>query len=232
MPQPGDHTFTSDLVNLTDQETRVCLTRDGFAPVLRILKGWNLTTADKAALLGLKPRTLQRYIAERGRELGMDSLTRMSLLVGIDAALSTLRRSADDDGARLSTAPGPEPGPLTVRRGTNSPTEVFLYETYIECIIRAWLACLRQTVPSVGRSSSTWLMGRRATSRPGRRRRRATPTVFSITTRGQGPGSTSDEASTACNTTPSAPTSRTSSSVSGAETTRMSLKLFSASRRP
>lgn len=92
LPAPISRTVPH-LVDLTDRDTRVRLTRDGFVPVLRMLDTWNLTTEDRAALLGLKPRTLQRYIAEGVRELDIDQLTRMSLIVGIHKALNVLYNS-------------------------------------------------------------------------------------------------------------------------------------------
>jgi len=94
-------------VDLTDKDTRIRLTRDGFAPVLRMLDTWNLTTEDKAALLGIKPRTLQRYVSEGVRELDVDQLTRMSLIVGIYKALNILHSSKN--AAAWPTRPNRRP---------------------------------------------------------------------------------------------------------------------------
>lgn len=81
--------------DLTDPATRAKLTPAAVTAVRRLADAWGLTTADVTALLGgIAPSTWHAWKATPPRELTMDQLTRVSLLLGMYTALHVLHEGA------------------------------------------------------------------------------------------------------------------------------------------
>jgi hypothetical protein len=87
------------------------LARVGLTLFARLADEWSLSSAEQLALLGLTSReTLRRWMQDRERALGRDTLERLSHLVAIYDALGTL--FAHSDETRRSWVRRPNTAPL------------------------------------------------------------------------------------------------------------------------
>ncbi len=129
-PLPSSRYETPAWVDLNDPQVRARLTPAAVRGMRRLADAWGLTVEQACALLGgLSPSTWHAWRTHAPADLGVDRLTRASLLVGIYTALRVLHRGrlATEWVTRPNTNPlfdGEPPLAVMIRGGIPAMVEV------------------------------------------------------------------------------------------------------------